>query len=53
MEFGIFVVAGAFAAVVLMVNEVDGEEGHTPMSLPDYEPVYESLAINVADYQMA
>jgi len=54
MEWGIVVAAvGLVLMVVLMVEEVEAETLTGAGVLPDYEPEYESLAINVADYRYA
>jgi len=52
MEWGIVIAAvGMFLMVVLTMKEVYAETEAGALGLPDYEPEYESLAINVADYQ--
>ena len=52
MEWGIVVAAvGLVGMVGLMLEEVDVETEFGALGLPDYEPEYESLTINVADYQ--
>ena len=52
MEWGIVIAAvGLVLMVVLMLEEVDVETEYGAFSLPDYEPEYESLTVNVADYR--
>jgi len=54
MEWGIVIAAvGLVLMVVLMVEEVESETLTGAGVLPDYEPEYESLTINVADYRYA
>ena len=51
MEWGIVIAAvGLVGMVGLMLEEVDVETEFGALGLPDYEPEYESLTINVADY---
>ena len=52
MELGIVIAAvGLVLMVVLMLEEVELETEFGALGLPDYEPEYESLTINVADYR--
>ena len=52
MEWGIVIAAvGLVLMVVLMLEEVDVETEFGAFGLPDYEPEYETLTINVADYR--
>jgi hypothetical protein len=54
MAWGIVIAAvGLLLMVVLMLEEVDVETEFGALSLPDREPEYESLTINVADYRYA
>jgi hypothetical protein len=52
MEWGIVIAAvGLLLMVALMLEEVEAETLTSVGVIPDYEPEYESLAINVADYR--
>jgi len=54
MEWGIVMAAmGLFLMVVLVLEHLDGGEGEYLIRLPYFEPDYESLAINPADYKFA
>ena len=54
MAWGIVIAAvGLVLMVVLMLEEVEVETESGAFGLPDYEPEYESLTINVADYRYA
>lgn len=54
MEWGIFVVGmGLVLTVGVVLESMDTEDGTASDTIPDYEPEYESVAINVADYQFA
>jgi len=54
MEWGIVIAAvGLLLMTVLMVEEVEAENETGAGNLPDYEPEYESLTINVVDYRYA
>ena len=54
MAWGIVIAAvGLVLMVVLMLEEVEMETESGALGLPDYEPEYESLTINVADYRYA
>jgi hypothetical protein len=54
MEWGIVMAAVELVMmVVLMLEEVEMETELGALGLPDYEPEYESLTINVADYRYA
>ena len=52
MEWGIVIAAvGLVLMVVLMLEEVNVETEFGAVGLPDYEPEYETLTINPADYK--
>jgi hypothetical protein len=54
MEWGIVIAAvGLLLMVVLMLEEVQAETLTGAGILPDYEPEYDSLTINVDDYRYA
>ena len=44
--------AGLFLMVVLMLENVDAYVVEETGTLPDLEPEYESLSINLADYRL-
>lgn len=49
MEWGIFVVVMGLALMVeLVLTNDDMGDGYAAETIPDYEPEYESVAINVA-----
>ena len=54
MEVGIMIAAlGLAAMVALLVHAVKAGIETDAAGIPGYEPEYESLAINVADYRSA
>lgn len=54
MEWGIIITGVTLVGMMgLLVQAVGGAAERPATSLPDYEPEYETLAINVADYQFA
>jgi hypothetical protein len=54
MEWGIVMAgAGLFLMVVLTLEHVEVGEGEEFIRLPYFEPEYESLTINPADYRFA
>ena len=54
MEVGIMIaVLGLAAMVALLVHALEAGVETDAARIPGYEPEYESLAINVADYRFA